>query len=290
MRFNESARQTDSLESRTHDGYRLLIDLHLHSRCSDGVWAIDRLLREVRERSLDLFCISDHDTLDAYPVPADLADRVIPGLEVDSHHNGHTAHILAYGVSRKDSPLLQALTTQREAREERMCAMLSRICSLGINLSLDDVRAQATGSSSLGRPHLARALVAAGAVESVQDAFDRYLADDAGAYVALERLTSERVIQLIRDSGGVSVAAHPARLRNASDLAELMELGLDGIEVVHPTADGPRAEAFLAVAQAHGLLVTGGTDFHAPVEGRPIGVPFPAREIERLREAIESRS
>jgi hypothetical protein len=268
----------------------MLIDLHLHTRCSDGIWSVERLLEEVRERSLELFCVSDHDTLDAYPLPPPLAARAIPGLEVDTHHGGHTAHVLAYGVGDKHGPLLSALRAQRLAREERMAAMVDVVRSAGIDVTLDDVRAQATGSVSLGRPHLARALVAKGAVGNVQEAFDRYLADDASAYVALERLTAERAISLIHESGGVAVAAHPKRLHHASDLGELIALGLDGIEIVHPTADASDEAAFLEVARNHGLLVTGGTDFHAPVEGRPIGIEFPEREIERLRSAIEFRA
>ncbi len=268
----------------------MLVDLHLHTTCSDGVWSVDRLLREVRDRSLELFCISDHDTLDAYPLPEDLGARAIPGLEVDTHHGGHTVHILAYGVGRKDSPLLHALAGQRQARESRMAAMLDQVRALGIDITIDEVRAQAIGSASLGRPHLARALVATGAVATVQDAFDRYLADDRGAYVALERLTSQTAIGLIHESGGVAVAAHPARLRNASDLCELVEIGLDGVEVIHPSADGARQTELLEFARQNDLLVTGGTDFHAPVPDRPIGIELPAAEIARLHEAIGSRS
>lgn len=268
----------------------LLVDLHLHTRCSDGVWDVSRLLEEVHERSLDLFSITDHDSLDAYPLDAKLARQAVPGLEVDSHHGGHTAHILAYGVSEKDSPLLVTLAAQRAAREDRMSAMVDAVCKNGIELSMADVRAQAAGTVSLGRPHLARALVACGAVATVQEAFDRYLADDCIAYVALDRLTSARAIELIHESGGVAVAAHPLRLRNQSDLAELIELGLDGIEVVHPTADEAGSRELLEVARERRLIATAGTDFHAPVEGRPIGVPFPAREIERLRKALASRA
>lgn len=267
-----------------------LVDLHLHTRCSDGVWTVERLLDEVRARKLDVFCISDHDNLDAYPIPEDLASRVIPGLEVDSHHGGHTVHILAYGVADKASPLLEALASQRLAREDRMASMVDAVRRHGIEVSLDDVRAQATGASSLGRPHLARALVKCGAVATVQDAFDRYLADDANSYVALERLTSHRAIELIRASGGVAVVAHPMRLHNDSDLPELIEQGIDGVEIIHPTADAEAQAHFLDIVRAHGLLATAGTDFHAPVEGRPIGVPFPSNQIERLREAIEARA
>ncbi len=266
-----------------------LVDLHMHTRCSDGVWEVARLLEEVNKQSLDFFCISDHDSLDAYPLPADLAERSIPGLEVDSHHCGHTAHILAYGVKSKESPLLMALAAQRAAREERMFAMIEAVRKNGIELSMTDVRAQALGTVSLGRPHLARALVACGVVATVQEAFDHYLADDKGAYVALERLTSAHAIELIHASEGVAIAAHPQRLRNDSDLGELIELGIDGIEIVHPTAGAELQHQLFQLARAHGLLATAGTDFHAPVEGRPIGVLFPVREMDRLREAVASR-
>lgn len=268
----------------------LLVDLHMHTRCSDGVWDVARLLEEVHERSLDFFSISDHDSLDAYPIPEHLAARAFAGLEVDSHHGGHTAHLLAYGVTSKDSPLLRALVGQRAAREHRMAAMVEEVRKSGIDVSMNDVRAQASGTVSLGRPHLARALVACGAVATVQEAFDSYLADDRGAYVPLERLTSARAIELIHASGGVAVAAHPTRLHNESDLGELITLGLDGIEVVHPSADADSQRRLMALTREHGLLATAGTDFHAPVEGRPIGVPFPAREIDRLREAIALRA
>ncbi|MBV8639531.1 MAG: PHP domain-containing protein [Candidatus Eremiobacteraeota bacterium] len=262
----------------------------MHTRCSDGIWGVERLLDEVRVRDLGLFCISDHDTLDAYPLPEDLASRAIPGLEVDSHLGGHTVHLLAYGVCDKTSPLMNALCRQRSAREERMASMVDAVRRHGIDVSLDDVRAQARGTASLGRPHLARALVACGAVPSVQDAFDRYLADDANSYVALERLTAADAIALIHASCGVAIAAHPMRLRNDSDLAELIDEGIDGIEIAHPTAD-PQAQArLLETARANGLLSTAGTDFHAPLEGRPIGVPFPTFEIDRLREALDRRA
>ncbi len=268
----------------------LLVDLHMHTCCSDGVWTVERLLDEVRSRALDVFCISDHDTLNAYPLAADLLSRAISGLEVDSHHGGHTVHILAYGVNDKASPLLVALETQRLAREDRMASMIDAVRRHGIDVSMADVRAQATGTVSLGRPHLARALVKCSAVSTVQEAFDRYLADNGNAYVALERLTAAEAIELIHRSGGVAIAAHPKRLHNESDLRELIELGLDGVEIIHPTADAEDQASLSDAVRAHGLLATAGTDFHAPVEGRPIGVHFPSEEIDKLRTAIERRA
>jgi predicted metal-dependent phosphoesterase TrpH len=214
---------------------------------------------------------------------------VIPGLEVDSEHDGHTVHILAYGIADRESPLLRALAAQRADRLRRMEGMVQRLQVLGLNVHIDDVIAQSAGATSLGRPHLARALVAKGYVDTVQEAFDRYIADDGDGYVALKRLTSGEIIALIHGSGGVAVIAHPLRLRSASHVEELITLGVDGIEVMHPTADEQAQDRLRSIAAEHNLIVTGGTDFHAPVAGREIGVEMRDEDVEALRDAIARR-
>ncbi|HTU82338.1 MAG TPA: PHP domain-containing protein [Candidatus Acidoferrales bacterium] len=263
----------------------MLIDLHMHTTCSDGVWPKERLFDEVRARRLELFCVSDHDTLAAYPMPHDLEGRSIPGLEVDSEHDGHTVHVLAYGVRDPATPLMQALTQQRTAREERMLQMIERLAGLGLSVSLDDVRAQAKGASSLGRPHLARALLERGHVATLQEAFDRYLADEGTGFVPLRRLTSTEIVELIEQSGGVSVVAHPKRLRKPEHLDELREAGVRGVEVVHPTADAATERELYDYAERYGLLATGGTDFHFPTD-RPIGITFDDAHVARLLDAV----
>jgi 3',5'-nucleoside bisphosphate phosphatase len=268
----------------------MLVDFHLHTTCSDGVWTPARLFEEIRARELEAFCVSDHDNLDAYPLPSDLESRAFAGLEVDAHYGGHSAHILAYGVRDRASPLLSVLAKQREARLARMEAMVERCNALGLDVSMRDVRAQATGASSLGRPHLARALVEKKLATSVQDAFDRYLADEGEGYVALERLGASEAIALIRRSGGVAVVAHPKRLRAPEHLEALIGLGVDGIEILHPTADEHDTAVFETLARERGLLVTGGTDFHAPVPGRSLGVELPESDVRALREAIAARA
>lgn len=239
---------------------------------SDGVWTPERMFDEIRARGLQYFSITDHDCIDAYPVPDDLRDRCIPGLEVDSHHGGHTVHILAYGIEDPHCELLQALRAQRERRVGRMQAMVERLRGLGIDITMDDVKAQITGASSMGRPHLARALVANGIVATVQEAFDRYLADEGDGFVALDRLTSAEIIGLIHRCGGMAVLAHPMRLRDPAHLEELCDLGVDGIEVIHPSADADAQTMLREFAMRRNLLITGGSDFHAPADGRQIGV------------------
>ncbi|MDQ6931327.1 MAG: hypothetical protein M3126_11760, partial [Candidatus Eremiobacteraeota bacterium] len=177
-------------------------------------------------RELDAFSITDHDTIAAYPVPKDLRDRVINGLEVDSQFEGDTVHLLAYGIGNNYSPLMCALRTQREARYLRMAAMVGRLNALGIPIQLDEVLARA-GGGSIGRPHLARALVAKGYVSDTQEAFNRYIADDGDGYVALARLSTAEIIDLIHRSGGVAVVAHPKRLPSSVHLSDVCDLGAD---------------------------------------------------------------
>jgi hypothetical protein len=267
----------------------MLCDLHLHTTKSDGVWSPERLFEEIRARDLQYFSVTDHDCIDAYPVPEDLRERCIPGLEVDSHHGGHTVHILAYGIDDPECELLQTLRAQRDNRIGRMEAMIARLQSLGIDVTMTDVQAQVTGASSLGRPHLARALVAKGVVETVQEAFDRYIADEGDGFVALKRLTSEEIIAMIHRCGGIAVVAHPMRLRDPAHLEDMYEFGVDGVEAVHHTADADAQAMLHEFAAKRGLLVTGGTDFHAPVPDRPIGVEISIAEIGALRAAIDAK-
>lgn len=267
----------------------MLCDLHLHTTKSDGVWTPERLFEQIRARDLQYFSITDHDCIDAYPVPEDLRERCIPGLEVDSHHAGHTVHLLAYGIGDQESPLLRALASQRADRLRRMEGMVSRLNAIGLEIHIDEVIAQAASAASLGRPHLARALVLKGHVENVQQAFDLYIADDGDGYVALQRLTSGEIIDLVHASGGVAVIAHPMRLRSPGHIEELVALGVDGIEVIHPTASTEDEARLRSIAAEHDLVVTGGTDFHAPVEGRHIGVEIDDGGVQAFKARVLAR-
>lgn len=261
-----------------------IVDLHLHTTASDGTWPPEFLYAYIAGSNIAFFSVTDHDTMDAYPVPPQLASRVIPGMEVDTVHEGKTVHILTYGVS-PDSPLLERLREQRAARASRMQDTVDRLNALGIEVSIDDVRAHAPRAVSLGRPHAAQALVSRGVVATIQEAFDRYLAEGAPAYVPLDRLTSREGIRLMHESGGIAVVAHPLRLKEPRVLDDLREEGVDGIEVLHPTTGPDDRERLRDYADRYRLLVTGGTDFHRPAGAAP-GVELARRDIERLQQRL----
>jgi predicted metal-dependent phosphoesterase TrpH len=261
-----------------------IVDLHLHTTASDGTWPPEFLYAYIAGSDIAYFSVTDHDTMDAYPVPPQLASRAIPGMEVDTTHNGKTVHLLTYGIT-PDSPLLERLREQRAARALRMQDTVDRLNTLGIAITMDDVRAHARKAVSLGRPHAARALVSLGVVETVQEAFDKYLADGGPGYVPLDRLTSEEAIRLMHESGALAVVAHPLRLAEPAVLEQLRELGADGVEILHPTAGPEDTQRLRDYAERHRMLVTGGTDFHRP-QGIAPGVQLARRDIERLQRRL----
>lgn len=264
------------------------VDFHTHTTVSDGVWQPHELFDYVRQHGIEAFSLTDHDTMDGYPLPPDIAARAVPGMEVDTKCNGVTAHLLVYGIHAMDAPLLEYLRAQRAARRERMADMLEKLADKGIRVDMSDVEAQAGNAVSLGRPHLARALVALGIVGDIQEAFDRYLADDQEAYVSLDRLDSPRAIELAHESGAIVSVAHPCRLREPASLDALRLAGIDAVEVLHPSADEAARGELRDYARRYDLLVTGGSDFHAPEKGYAPGVQLEAEHVERLFAAVEA--
>lgn len=245
----------------------------------------------LRESGIETFSITDHDTMDVYPLPDDLAAKSIPGMEVDTKCEGATSHLLVYGIHSKTAPLLERLRAQREARRGRMEAIVEKLRSSGIGVTMADVEAQAGAAQSLGRPHLARALVALGVVPDVQTAFDRYIADDKDGFVSLDRLDSADAIQLAHESGAIVSVAHPKRLKEPRLLEVLRSEGIDGVEVVHPSADAAGEQEYRDYAVRHGLLVTGGTDFHAPSPGYQPGTrSLTGDDVRRLLDALDKAS
>ena len=242
-------------------------DLHLHTTSSDGIYGAEEIARLVQRANVTMFSVTDHDTLDALPEAADAAyDRglaFLPGVEISTEGDDEV-HILGYGVRYDDEVLLSCFRQAAEDRKNRILGMAEKLKALGMALPVEDIVAHA--GSSLGRPHLARAMMERGHVDSVQQAFEQYLGKGKPAYLPRTTMTAAQAVSLLRDRRAVPVLAHPGLIhwpleRLLPMLKVWQEAGLKGIEVYHPANQGSYSY-WDKLARQRGLLVTGGSDFH----------------------------
>jgi len=274
-------------------GRACTVDLHTHSTASDGMLAPARLVALAVERGLRVLALTDHDTVGGVPEASAAAAatttlRFIPGVELSTHVDAGEVHMLGYFIDPANPTLTDALARFREAREGRAEGMVERLSAAGAPIRLERVLELAAGGS-IGRPHVARALVEAGHAQSVGDAFDRWLVRGRPGYVERFKLTPADAVRLIREVGGVPVLAHP---HSADDLPgllpELLAAGLAGLECYYGDYDDHRREEYLKLARRHNLVPTGGTDFHGTgvAHRRPLGGTYVPPECV---EALEAR-
>ncbi|MHB8765861.1 MAG: PHP domain-containing protein [Deferrisomatales bacterium] len=278
-----------------------MIDLHIHTRCSDGGLTPTEVVEYALGRGLEAVAITDHDCIagnaEAAAAGAARGLPVVPGIEISTDWGGLTFHLLGYGIRRLTPRVLEALAFLEGSRGQRNPRMVEKLRALGADITLEEVLHEANGSL-LGRPHLARVLVKKGAAASIQDAFDRFLGRGAAAYVDKERLTPADACELIRDAGGVAVLAHPVLVELDRPgalpglLRHLVGLGLEGIEALYSRHTPEQSRRYLGMARDLGLLVTGGSDFHRAGEGGPdMGTGFgslrvPFHHFESLRSRL----
>ncbi|HUG38049.1 MAG TPA: PHP domain-containing protein [Candidatus Limnocylindrales bacterium] len=264
------------------------LDLHIHSTASDGSWSPEAVVRGAAAGRLDVIALADHDTAAGYAVAAavgrELHVQVIPALEVSSTHQGRDVHILGYFVD-PDAPSVRRHGERAiRRRYERMLEMLARLAKQGIEVDYAAVE-EAAGADRvvIGRPHLARALVAAGHALSVEDAFDRLIGDDKPAFVPTDLLSPVEAVEVVAGGGGVAIWAHPPGDLVGGLLPALIGGGLRGLEVYR--ARGPRADVvrYERLCRERGLLMSGGSDWHSPAGGTALGDFFvTADEVEGL--------
>ncbi len=242
-----------------------IADLHTHTTCSDGAYTPEVLVRKAAQKGIRTLSITDHDTLSAYPEAMKwtlrFGVRLIPGIEITASYEGRDVHLLGYGFDPEDEKLRRFVEDIQQERMERNHRIMARLEALGCSVSWEEVVRCASGGS-VGRPHIAQALVESGAVRSYQEAFYRYLHDGGPAYVARASRPPHEVIEAIHAAGGVVVLAHPGSRTLEPDVRFWVEQGIDGIEVWHPAHDQALVMYFLGLARRYGLLVTGGSDFH----------------------------
>lgn len=245
----------------------MIYDLHVHSTASDGTYSPTEVVDEAIARGLLGIALTDHDTLDGltiaeqYIISNQLSLEFIPGIEMNTELNENEVHILGYYVDPNHSSVNQRLLEIREQRQQRAQKMIARLEDLGVKISYEDVQKLA-GSDLIARPHIARAMIAAGYVSSVKEAFDQFIGKDKPAYVSRYKFTPDEAINLVKQMGGVAVLAHPGLIRNQSLIAAVIDMGIDGLEVYYPEHTQEQTTHFMELAVKNNLLVTGGSDFH----------------------------
>lgn len=270
-----------------------LIDLHCHSTASDGHLTPTALVEHAAAGGVTTMALTDHDTVEgldeAVAAGARLGVRVLSGIELTVQVPHGSMHLLAYLPTTRPEALIERMARQTELRTERIRMIVDRLAEIGVPVDWDRVRARAAGQ--MGRPHVAHEMVHAGHVDTVQEAFDRYLADGGPAHVPNAGLEPHDTLSLVRQVGGVPVLAHPASLRLParhlqSFVQSLAARGLQGIEVHRPEHTAEQRDSYGAIAKRLRLIPAGGSDFHKPDGPFLIGdtgtPPLAEASVERI--------
>ncbi len=253
------------------------IDLHLHSTVSDGTLSPEEIVDMAERLHLGAISITDHDAIDGsraaleYGIPPSL--KFLTGVEISaapplSYNITGSMHILGYSIQIDDPGLNQVLGKLQDARKNRNPHIIERLNNIGVDISLDEVISLSGVKGQIGRPHIAQTLLLKGVVNSLQEAFDKYIGKGKPAYVDKYRVDFAQAIKVIKDAGGVAVLAHPYIIypEDVHSLEKLVillvEKGLGGIEVFYPNHNPDNTRYFIEIARRHKLLMTGGTDFH----------------------------
>jgi predicted metal-dependent phosphoesterase TrpH len=245
------------------------VDLHMHSTASDGSRAPGDVVREAKRIGLSAIALTDHDTLDGLPeaeaVAAELGVRVVRGIELSAVEENVETHIL--GLHLADTQELETrLVALREMRRSRAERIVAKLNELGVRIELAAVLEQARGGA-IGRPHVARAMIAEGWAVDFRDAFERYLGNGKPAYVTKDRLPVRDAIELIHRAGGLAVLAHPAQGGTRERIEAFVADGIDGVEVRHPSHSSEDIARLSALVDHFALVPSGGSDWHGATDG-----------------------
>ena len=253
------------------------IDLHIHTCFSDGVFTPEKIVDTAIDAGLNAIAITDHDNVLAYPIAVKYADKIakengntpleiIPGVEINTIYKDVEIHILGYFMNRDDTDFQEMLKMQQNARivqTKEIIHLLSK--KEGIHVSFDKIKSLVAEGGSIGRPHIAKAITMAGGTTSVMEAYSKYINNDSDVYVQRKTISPHDAIEIIYDAGGIPVFAHPFDVEDAENLIkEFMHFGLRGVEAYHRKHSPAMVEYYSTIAEKNGLIITGGSDFHAP--------------------------
>jgi predicted metal-dependent phosphoesterase TrpH len=240
------------------------IDLHIHTTHSDGFYSPTEVVRKAKEKGLEVISITDHDNLsgiaEAISAGKEIGVEVVPGVEISSDVRDKEVHILAYYIELDNKELERYLTFFREERIKRAVRMVKRLNSLGFPLTINDVMDKAS-NSAVGRPHIAQAMLERGFVSTYYEAFNKYIGNGCPAFEKKVHLSPQSAFKIISDAGGLSFIAHPGYMPEVL-LKEIIEAGVDGIEVIHPSHSPQQTKFYRGIVNEYFLLDSGGSDFH----------------------------
>ena len=266
-------------------------DLHMHTTHSDGALSPAELLAKVRDAGLGIISITDHDSVgaveEAIGLGQTLGVEVIPGVELSAVVDGSEIHILGYFIDHRNEALLASLAGFREERLRRAERIVGKLNRMNIPLSMDAVMANVSGDS-VGRPHIANALVNEGHAQNYRQAFSKYIGDGRPAYEQKMSFSPVDTVRLIAGAGGLSFLAHPGKSLPEALVMTLIKSGLDGIEVVHPSHTPELVKYYRGIAGEYCLLESGGSDFHGGQKGDDgllgqVAIPAAAVDVMRRR-------
>jgi predicted metal-dependent phosphoesterase TrpH len=251
------------------------VDLHIHSTASDGTLSPLEIIETAEKAGLRAIAITDHDTVEGSAEALQHRNastvEILPGIEISASSDYGAMHILGYLIRLDDVPLTQAVKVVQEGRINRNHKIVRKLQDLGIDIEYDEI-IEASGGGQVGRPHIAQVLLSKRIVHSIDEAFIKFLRKGRPAYIERYRLLPEEAMQTILRAGGVPVLAHPFTLNAKSEgdldriVAELKQAGLKGLEAYYPSHGPVRTAQYERLAHRHGLLITGGSDFHGTVK------------------------
>jgi predicted metal-dependent phosphoesterase TrpH len=267
------------------------IDIHSHSTASDGQYPAAEVAARAAASGVGVWALTDHDSVagldDAREAAAAHGLRFVPGIELSAYLDRREVHILGHFVDRRSAALQQFEDLLAEKRRVRMGEIIHKLAALGVALSPDEIEVF-SGGKTLGRPHVARAMVEKGVVADVKEAFDRYLGEGRPAYVGRYRLTVKEAVELLRGAGGTATIAHPGVSSiGRGDLERMKVWGLAGVEAHHPDHNPSVRKKYLRIAEELDLVPTAGSDFHgeAVAPDRHLGdESMPEEDLARLEE------
>jgi 3',5'-nucleoside bisphosphate phosphatase len=269
------------------------VDLHSHSTASDGSCAPSEVVREAQRHGLSAIALTDHDTTEGLAAAVEegrrIGVRVVPGVELSAVEEDLETHILGLHLS-DITPIDAKLASLRDMRRDRAIRIVEQLNATGVRITFEAVLEQSAGAA-IGRPHVARALIAEGWAVDARDAFDRYLGAGKPGFVGKERLTVRDAIALIHRAGGLAVMAHPAQTGTRERVEVLVNQGLDGVEVKHPSHSPEDVLRLSALVEHFKLVPSGGSDWHGGVAGqRTLGVMrVPGEWLERQDRRVQAK-